>query len=94
VKGFVTPLLFIVFVQVALGVEAYLGKFTATGPFANLPPSQRPISNAAALTRTAHVVVGLFLLATLVAAIVRTFRKPVPFVKMPTDPTTPEPVTV
>jgi cytochrome c oxidase assembly protein subunit 15 len=72
--GYAVHLLGIVFLQVALGVEAYLGKFVAVGPFANLPPSQRPISDGQALTRTGHVLVGLVLLASLVALAVRVSR--------------------
>ena len=72
--GYAFHLLVIVFLQVALGVEAYLGKFAAVGPFANLPPSQRPISDGQALTRTGHVLVGLTLLVSLVALAVRVSR--------------------
>jgi heme A synthase len=72
--GYAFHLLGIVFLQVALGVEAYVGKFAAVGPFANLPPGQRPISDGQALTRTGHVLVGLALLASLVALAVRVSR--------------------
>ena len=72
--GYAMHLLGIVFLQVALGVEAYIGKFAAVGPFANLPPSQRPITDGQALTRTGHVLVGLTLLASLVAMAVRVYR--------------------
>jgi heme a synthase len=64
-------LIVIVFAQVSLGIEAYLGKFVSTGSYAHLPPSQRPISNLQALTRTSHVLVGLALLSTLVSGLVR-----------------------
>ena len=62
------------FVQVALGVEAYVGKFAAVGPYANIEPRFRPITDGQALTRTAHVLVGLTLLASLVALAVRVYR--------------------
>jgi cytochrome c oxidase assembly protein subunit 15 len=73
-RGKAIHLIGIVFVQVALGVEAYIGKFAAVGPYANLEPRFRPITDGQALTRTAHVLVGLTLLASLVALAVRIYR--------------------
>jgi cytochrome c oxidase assembly protein subunit 15 len=73
-RGKAIHLIGIVFVQVALGVEAYIGKFAAVGPYANLEPRFRPITDGQALTRTAHVLVGLTLLASLVALAVRVYR--------------------
>jgi cytochrome c oxidase assembly protein subunit 15 len=68
-------ILVLLFLQVALGVEAYLGKFVAVGPFAHLPPSQRPITDMQAITRTLHVFVGLALLSTLVSLMVHCSRR-------------------
>lgn len=73
--GYAYHLLTIVFLQVALGVEAYIGKFASVGPNAHLPPSLRPISDGQAMTRTGHVLIGLMLLASLVALAVRVYRK-------------------
>lgn len=68
-------ILVLLFIQVALGVEAYLGKFAAVGPFAHLPPSQRPITDMQAGTRTLHVFVGLALLCWLVSLAVHCSRR-------------------
>lgn len=73
-RGKAIHLIGVVFVQVALGVEAYIGKFAAVGPYANIEPRFRPITDAQALTRTTHVLVGLTLLASLVALAVRVYR--------------------
>lgn len=73
-RGKAIHLIGIVFVQVALGVEAYVGKFAAVGPYANIEPRFRPITDGQALTRTAHVLIGLTLLASLVALAVRVYR--------------------
>ena len=60
--------------HVALGVEAYVGKFASVGPFAHKPPFERPITDLQALTRTGHVLIGLTLLASLVALAIRVYR--------------------
>lgn len=64
--------------QVALGVEAYLGKFASLGESANLPPSLRPITDGMAITRTNHVLIGLALLASLLVLCLRIYRRPTP----------------
>lgn len=73
--GYAYHLLSIVFIQVALGVEAYMGKFASVGAYANIEPRLRPITNGQAYTRTAHVLIGLTLLASLVALAVRVYRQ-------------------
>jgi cytochrome c oxidase assembly protein subunit 15 len=69
-------LLGIVVVQVLLGVEAWMGKFAAAGPFAAIPPDLRPVTIGAAAIRTAHVVVGAGLLAAAVVFVIRIRRRP------------------
>ncbi len=77
-------LLGIVAVQVLLGVEAYMGKFVAAGPYATKLPFERPVSVGAAAIRTSHVLVGTALLATTVVMALRVFRRsPQPDVQQP-----------
>ena len=68
-------LLAIVAVQVLLGVEAYMGKFAAAGPYATKLPFERPVTVGAAAIRTTHVLVGTALLATTVVLAIRVFRR-------------------
>ena len=67
-------LLGIVAFQVYLGVEAYLGKFAAIGPQANLPPMYRSVTIGAATIRTTHVIIGASLLAASVMLMLRAWR--------------------
>lgn len=76
-------------VQLLLGVEAYVGKFAATGKYAAMPPDQRPVSAGQAAVRTAHQLVGTGLLAAAVGLAVRAGRKSIPDGD---DVTEPEPV--
>ena len=71
-------------VQVALGVEAYLGKFALTGPEALKPPELRAITSYGAVVRTAHTLLGAALLSTAVALAVRAGRGPVTRPVVPT----------
>ncbi len=71
-------LLGVLAVQVLLGVEAYMGKFTATGEFMAIVPSLRPVTPYAAAIRTAHLLVGTGLLATSVALALRVWRRTAP----------------
>ncbi len=56
-------LLGMLLLQIALGVEAWMGKFAATVPDSHLPPSERKITDSAVLIRTAHQLIGAGLLA-------------------------------
>jgi heme A synthase len=70
-------LLGIVGLQILLGVEAWMGKFAAAGPYAALPPELRPVTVGSAAVRTTHVLVGTGLLAAAVVFALRAWRKPV-----------------
>lgn len=70
-------LLGIVALQVLLGVESWMGKFAAAGPFAAMPPELRPVTIGSASIRTAHVLVGTALLAAAVILALRVWRRPV-----------------
>lgn len=70
-------LLILLGVQLTLGVEAWMGKFAATGPEATIPPMDRAITTAAVLIRTAHQLIGASLLASAVAVAFRVLRTPV-----------------
>jgi len=77
-------------VQLILGVEAYMGKFTATGDSMMVPPSLRPVTIVAATIRTAHLLVGTGLLATSVALALRVWRQTAPLSpELPERETTP-----
>lgn len=60
----------VVAVQVALGVEAYLGKFAAGSAAGALTPS-------VAAVRTGHALVGALLLGSAAVLVVRVVRRPV-----------------
>jgi cytochrome c oxidase assembly protein subunit 15 len=62
-------------VQVALGVEAYLGKFAAIGPQGDVTPMARKITESAAAIRTLHVLIGTAILASSVVLALRVWRK-------------------
>ena len=64
-------------VQVLLGVEAWMGKFAATGPEAGTPPTDRREiyeKTGWVLLRTAHQLIGAGLLAAAAAVAVRVWR--------------------
>ena len=56
-------------VQLSLGVEALLGQYAS-----DLPPEAQPIHIGLAMVRTAHVVIGAFLLAAAAVAAVQAYR--------------------
>ena len=62
-------------VQVALGVEAYLGKFVASGAQWDVPPEMRKITELSAAIRTLHVLIGTAILASSVVIALRIWRK-------------------
>jgi heme A synthase len=62
--------------QLALGVEAYLGKFAALGAQAQWPPELRPVSGSQAMIRTTHQLTGGALLAVAVAMAILAGRLP------------------
>jgi heme A synthase len=64
----------IVAVQVLLGVEAWMGKFAAAGPEMATLPMQRTVTEGAAYIRTAHMLVGVALLAASVLLAFRVWR--------------------
>ena len=66
----------IIAVQLFLGVEAWMGKFAAAGPYASLPPELRPIDVTGAALRTSHAVIGAALLAASIALALRVGRLP------------------
>lgn len=75
VLGFAcSHVLLILVVQLALGVEAWLGKFAAFGPQGNLPPAAREVTSMSAGIRSLHVLIGTALLASAVIIAVRTWR--------------------
>ena len=59
----------LVSMQLALGVEAWVGQYA--GP---LPPDLQPVTARSALVRTLHVLVGAGVLATAVIAAVQAYR--------------------
>ncbi len=63
----------LVAVQLALGVEAWMGQYT--GP---LPPELQPVTAGSALVRTLHVLCGAGVLATSVVAAMQAYRATVP----------------
>jgi heme A synthase len=63
--------------QLMLGVEAYMGKFAAAGPQAQVPPMLREVRPDQAAIRTAHQLIGAGLLAAAVAMALRSGRQPV-----------------
>ena len=63
-------------IQVMLGVEAYMGKFAAVGPQAQVPPMLREVRPAQAGVRTAHQLIGTGLLAAGVGLALRAGRRP------------------
>ncbi len=78
-KQLATPLvllLVLLVVQLTLGVEAWMGKFSATGPDAATPPMDRPITTMNVLIRTSHQMVGALLLATASVVLFRVLRRP------------------
>ena len=62
-------------VQLALGVEAYLGKFAATGAQWDVSPAMRKITEESAAIRTLHVLIGTAILASSVVIAVRVWRR-------------------
>ena len=82
---YVYHLLAIIGVQIVLGVEAWMGKFAASGPSAMLPPELRPITEYAATVRTFHTLIGAALLASTVVLAIRILRKPVPLNQVEDD---------
>ncbi|MGL4422231.1 MAG: hypothetical protein ACRCZF_16295 [Gemmataceae bacterium] len=62
--------------QLILGVEAYLGKFTTAAPQPYTPPELRNVSWTQAATRTGHQVIGTGMLAGAVALLLRAGRRP------------------
>ena len=69
-------LLAIVGVQIALGVEAWLGKFAAAGPEASLAPMERTITTYVVVLRTLHQFIGACLLGSIAVLAYRIWRKP------------------
>ncbi len=67
-------LLALLAVQLVLGVEAWMGKFAATGPEATTPPMDRTVTTYAVLIRSAHQLVGASLFASAVAVAFRVLR--------------------
>jgi heme a synthase len=63
-------------VQIALGVEAWLGKFAAMGPEAMITPTERKITTYVVVLRTAHQFVGACLFGLSVVLMYRLRRKP------------------
>ncbi|MCU0702376.1 MAG: hypothetical protein MUF18_00085 [Fimbriiglobus sp.] len=63
-------------VQLLLGVEAWMGKFAATGLEAGVPPMERTLTTSVVLIRTAHQLVGAALLASAAVVAFRVLRTP------------------
>lgn len=63
-------------IQIALGVEAYIGKFAVSGPAALVPVAERPVTLAAAAVRTGHTLIGAALLGSAAVLAVRVLAKP------------------
>jgi hypothetical protein len=70
-----THLLMMLGVQVLLGVEAWMGKFSAQGPHGMKPPELREVTTSFAITRTLHQLIGTAILASSVALALRIWRK-------------------
>ena len=68
----------LLFLQVGLGVEAWMGVYA--GP---LPPEAQPVTFGMGLTRTAHVLVGAGILATAVVAAMQAYRVTLPTIAEP-----------
>lgn len=75
-RGASRHLVFMLALQLALGVESYIGKFSATGEQGSKAPEQREINAKQAFTRTAHQLIGCGLLASAVALVIRAGRRP------------------
>jgi len=71
-------LIAVVVLQVTLGVEAWMGKFAATGPEATVPPMYRSLTTSSVAIRTGHQVLGAILLGTATLLLVRIRRGPLP----------------
>jgi heme A synthase len=87
--GAAVHLLGVVGIQVLLGVEAWMGKFAATGPQAGLPPTLRTVTIESAVVRSLHALVGAALLASAVLLAVRAWRcrsRPVAWQSAPARP--------
>lgn len=63
-------------VQIAFGVEAWMGKFAATGPEATTPPMDRAVTTMSVLIRTGHQLIGASLLASSAVVAFRVLRSP------------------
>jgi heme a synthase len=68
----------ILIVQIALGVEAWLGKFAAMGPEAMIAPTERKITTYVVVLRTAHQFIGACLFGSSVVLLYRLLRRPAP----------------
>jgi heme A synthase len=62
-------------VQILLGVEAWMTKFAATGPYMALPPEMRPITVGSGAIRTLHQLIGTAVLASSVVIALRVHRR-------------------
>jgi len=77
-KWYAVHLLVMLAVQVLLGVEAWMGKFSAQGPQGMKPPELRDVTTGSAIIRTLHQLIGTAILASSVALALRIWRKPSP----------------
>ena len=66
----------VLLIQIALGIEAYLGKFAVTGPAGLIPVAERPVTLAAAAVRTGHTLIGAALLGSAAVFAVRVLVRP------------------
>jgi heme A synthase len=73
-------LLLILALQVALGVESYLGKFAALGLQAQVPPQLRTVNPMQATIRTAHQFGGSLMLGLAVILAMLASRRPAVYV--------------
>ena len=64
--------------QLALGVEAYMGKFAVSGPAALVPVAERPVTLSAAAIRSGHTLIGAALLGSAAVFAVRVLARPTP----------------
>ena len=71
----VSHLIGILAVQVLLGVEAWMSKFAAAGPYMALPPEMRPIAVESGAIRTLHQLIGTAVLAASVVIVLRVYRR-------------------
>jgi uncharacterized iron-regulated membrane protein len=85
-RGIVGLLGLLLLIQVLLGIEAWLVRF---GPGSSLPELER-VSVAQAVIRTAHVVLGAFILATSVVLVLRAHRPAPAAVAGPASSSAPE----